>query len=66
MMLPLMPLAPAVCIAALDTVFTHTKAEPAVKSDVRINNAEAWLASVVADMPSDGSEADARRRRCAC
>jgi hypothetical protein len=32
-----MPLALAVCISALTTVLTYTKAKPAVKSDVRID-----------------------------
>jgi hypothetical protein len=57
-----MPLAPAVRISALTTVLTYTKAKPAVKSDVRINSAEAWLASVLAD--ASALDAQARRKRC--
>jgi hypothetical protein len=43
--LALMALAPAVRISALTAVLTYTKAKPAIKSDVRINSAESWLAS---------------------
>jgi len=44
-------------IAAINTVLAYTKAKPAQKTDLRLNNAEAWLAEVVADHKAgnDGS-----------
>jgi hypothetical protein len=53
MTLALIPLAPAVRISALNTVLTYTKAKPAVRTDLKVSNAEQWLASVVQDMAVD-------------
>jgi myo-inositol catabolism protein IolC len=39
-------------VAALGKVLEYTKAKPAQKQDVRINNAEAWLAEAIADAKS--------------
>ena len=36
-------------ITALRTVLEYTKARPAVKTDLRLNSAEAWLAEVISD-----------------
>lgn len=38
---------------AIRTVLEWTKSKPASKTDVRVNNAEAWLASVVEDAVAD-------------
>ena len=39
-------------LAALSKVLEFTKAKPASKTDLRINNAEAWLEGVLADHQS--------------
>lgn len=43
-------------LRAIRTVLEYTKAKPATKTDLRLNNAEAWLQEVVADHKATNGE----------
>lgn len=47
----------AIRISALKHIMEHTHAKPSAKSELTLNGADAWLASVIEDHKSDGEGA---------